>query len=1485
MNDEELNNSSSSPPSDSPPSTNPSSLSSPIFSRSLIPSEQAWPSDFPQGLTPPPDPVDILQDLLPQVGDIEGDFTHSVSFAHVSRQPPTPSSGSVTSEDLDPESKYPEPSLESFATEAIQGSGGDVEMTGGFQGDIRDGTLGSRKPGLEPVDSALDSSGGGRTTDQLDQWFDFDNAALGVPDQIIPPLSPFAGQAVLHAASPQQQRLPLGSMPGFSNGHFGQSLSGDCEPNGISNMGTNLHITGNRRKRSQDQIGFDESFPEMSDDGSVSHPIKSPLTTAVSSPVYYDANSPDDSRTGQRFSTPPNPTPLGQWDAQYNFNQSQQSRHIAGLPRVSQKRPTSAALQTRSCGIPSPQTPSHPALGVHFSMHLPSTLSVDQIPTKSRVETQIPVKLHLSPFPAGVTKLHLPRHTISKPKLYAKPPATKSPDMLELHANLVCSSAMRNPHWLKSALARARGEELQPIFRKELSQRMEATEGSSGDDSDESPRSENSGSEKSGPLNGGEVKICLGCMSRERKRAARKKVKKIKEEDEWRDDEAKRAVVFNNTEVREWMPISKSQYHGSIALGNLEGGMMVELHMRLACYCRHQGEKEGFRFVVLFIALDAVIPLKRSNNSFCRVIFTIKNHLDEVIAQQITSSILITDDHKSNSTMSTIPAGTQDIKILGAPQQGVFTTLHPNPNPFTANEQGFFGQSNSISQPPQYSGSLRFDSSFNRNGISMSPPPSGPLQQSPQFGPSPGVPYTKKRRINSVTKVPANLAMTKLENPTPFQSSGHSVPSQSQFFGAPYEMGNFGQGGPLTVQFQEPSTPSETNDSQRFSFDGAHIDFRSQIDQSQFTSPRSAYASAVTSPSPRNSFAPQQPQQPHQTRQIPSDIILRNPERDGSVTPEISRLIPGEGTTRGGIEVTVLGKGFVNGLTVLFGDTAASQNLCYSSSTLICMLPPRSTPGPVVVTLMNLPSQKAPGHYPLFTYVDDTEKSLMELALQIVGIKMHGTMATAQDIARSIIENRGPNFGQGSSQSSETGGGGGSQQHFVRRLAGEESLGGFGQIELEATLLKCLDAIDLDDSPHPARLNLRNKAGQTLLHLACILGMQRFVAALLARGASPNLRDKNGYTPMHFAALHNKPEIVKRLLLNKANAKIQTKNGETPQDLAFKMAHGRPDQTSSRRHSRTNSVSSEQRFGSQRSRASSSASINSLWDSYPGTNSAIHGRPKPMGVDDFYNTSDEAVSSDTDDADTSGVWMHSRRNSLHDLNAVTSAMANISTQDTIAIEVAQQVASGSDSAASRELAPSPSAMMAAWRENFAVSLQNFQNHWNLPAMPTAAEFHQNIIQNLNPMAKFNALMPPFAQPWSAANSNPNPTQQDMKDGDYKWWELFSTPQAPPPYEELFPHPGAPSGTAGDTVLLRGPDVDDTKVAEPTVAEATATSSSSNASPLDMNELQRRIAKSGRDITREQREEYRAHAAKIKRIENDRRLYLFWVSKTFFFVLP
>ena len=140
-----------------------------------------------------------------------------------------------------------------------------------------------------------------------------------------------------------------------------------------------------------------------------------------------------------------------------------------------------------------------------------SSLTVHPTSLKSRVETQIPIKMTLSSLPIGAKKLRLPRHTVSKPKFLAKPEVARSLEILELHTSLVCTSAMQEKSKLQRALARARGEDVGPFTRSSPASSVES--GSSRDDDDK-------------PLNGGEVQICAGCIQRERKRASRKKQKK-----------------------------------------------------------------------------------------------------------------------------------------------------------------------------------------------------------------------------------------------------------------------------------------------------------------------------------------------------------------------------------------------------------------------------------------------------------------------------------------------------------------------------------------------------------------------------------------------------------------------------------------------------------------------------------------------------------------------------------------------------------------------------------------------------------------------------------------------------------------------------------------------------------------------------------------------------------------------------------------------
>ena len=224
----------------------------------------------------------------------------------------------------------------------------------------------------------------------------------------------------------------------------------------------------------------------------------------------------------------------------------------------------------------------------HQTTSMSPQLYIDPTTRKSRVETQIPIKLTLSPLPEGVTKLHLPTHTIAKPKMLAKE-AKRAPDTLELHVMLVCASAMKNEQAKQRALRLAAGLEQRIEKENSSSNRSSPQQGEADDDPDK-------------PLNGGEVRICKNCINREAKRAARKKIKSPDDESQWRQYEHDRVVVFNTHEYKEWKPWEPTKSENAMdspdQLQSIpEGSSMVEIPMRIACYCRHQGEKEGFQYV------------------------------------------------------------------------------------------------------------------------------------------------------------------------------------------------------------------------------------------------------------------------------------------------------------------------------------------------------------------------------------------------------------------------------------------------------------------------------------------------------------------------------------------------------------------------------------------------------------------------------------------------------------------------------------------------------------------------------------------------------------------------------------------------------------------------------------------------------------------------------------------------------------------------
>ncbi|KAG7150839.1 Protein MGA2 like protein [Verticillium longisporum] len=115
----------------------------------------------------------------------------------------------------------------------------------------------------------------------------------------------------------------------------------------------------------------------------------------------------------------------------------------------------------------------------------------------------------------------------------------------------------------------------------------------------------------------------------------------------WKKDENRRVIVFNTNEIKEWQPPSATPADPAV-VGSPEpqypaGALQVDAPMRIACYCRHHAEKMGFR-----------------------VVFTIKDWQDRVVAQEMSHSIMITDDHKTHPVPQTLNAIGSQVEFRSA---------------------------------------------------------------------------------------------------------------------------------------------------------------------------------------------------------------------------------------------------------------------------------------------------------------------------------------------------------------------------------------------------------------------------------------------------------------------------------------------------------------------------------------------------------------------------------------------------------------------------------------------------------------------------------------------------------------------------------------------------------------------------------------------------------------------------------------------------
>lgn len=638
-----------------------------------------------------------------------------------------------------------------------------------------------------------------------------------------------------------------------------------------------------------------------------------------------------------------------------------------------------------------------------------------------------------------------------------------------------------------------------------------------------------------------------------------------------------------------------------------------------------------------------------------------------------------------------------------------------------------------------------------------------------------------------------------------------------------------------------PPTPNGNENIPFFNPTAQHSSLDSIVQQQLVTAPNSSHPSRPGTPggSTRNGVQDQNLNVTAGPNAAPQMWPLTSA---GNRLPSvIHKLVPAEGSIAGGTEVTLLGSGFYPGMEVVFGDTLATTTTFWGDKCLNCLTPPALQPGLVAVVFKHEhPTfgqlQPTPPMIPkqqlFFRYVDDRELQMYRLALGILGHKL-GNQADAFQTAQQImgsdpkaVINAQKDIHSGSS---------GNQ----RQVPGLDAQGKMS--DLDSKMLTYLEFVDLDDSPRPPKYNSRCITGQTLLHFASSMGLTRFVAGLLARGANPDVQDNTGNTPMHLAALSGHAHIVHKLRLAGANPNARSIRGFAPADLGISLAAHQAALLPSQNY-RSRSVGS---LASSRRRQSSSTSLNSLWESSSASESL--GRT----VDDSDDVDEDSADaeSDSDIQEPSLNYPMSRRPSAHQ-NADAGPVQAPGEQ----AEVPEDARGFS-----------PPAALIAWRNQLAAQINQFQQGVanafpNLPALP--------------PMP---ALPDYQAYPMMRRITNLVPHRPAAGDG---WWDMLKGNSAqnssePPPYEELYPRKedDEEASNVKKASLLRA--ATDTVVDQHFEAQASAPESSRG------NEQQEEIqdVKIGRNvISREEQKQLREHQARrMKGLASDRRLYFIWVS--------
>ncbi|KAL9097783.1 MAG: hypothetical protein Q9165_000109 [Trypethelium subeluteriae] len=1083
-------------------------------------------------------------------------------------------------------------------------------------------------------------------------------------------------------------------------------------------------------------------------------------------------------------------------------------------------------------------------------------LYVDPTTRKSRVETQIPIKLTLSPLPEGISKLHLPTHTIAKPKMLAKE-VKRAPDTLELQVMLVCASAMKNDNAKQRAFRLAAGIEQRIKKENPSSNRSSPQQGDTDDDPDK-------------PLNGGEVRICKNCINREAKRAARKKIKSPDDESQWRQYENDRVVVFNTHEYKDWKPWEPTKAENTMDAPSQqqsipEGSMMVEVPMRIACYCRHQGEKDGFQYVFLKKNVQNIQCLTSD-----RIIFTIKDSGDHLIAQNISESILITDDHKTQpgSAMPDSSSSYVNLPSAGYVSSDQVNQLsrgyHSTPDLLGLQQQQQQQQQQPSFLPQQR---LYHTSRLPSRTTSATETPKNLSRPASPDGSSSG-PNKKRKGSGPSSNRYSGLMMTPMTINTAHQALPTSMPNSAGPIGAtpPNQFSSFSP-----QRFTFPQTTEGASIDGTFLQQAGSSYFSTEPSSSRtntrngsfsnsfYSAPGSQMPSRASSPvshRPNQSYQNTLAQRVHANFNPPPSSAIASPTETTQphAPPMIHKLSPAEGPVGGNTEVSIYGSGFYPGLDVMFGPTPAISTTFWGEKALLCVLPPSPHPGPVNVTfsgLMQSTFPPPPSQPSIFTYRDENKEKRDLLDLFKKMIDQGGATDKYMEHMQSFIP--------GSSAAYQGAGAGphGGMPHSYNRSHAVTVGAMLGSSDTEGAILKFLELGD-QEIGRLADVDLKLKDGSTLLSTACSMGHARAVATLLARRANPDTRDANGVTPLGIAAMRGHTHIIHLLLRKGADPSLRTLRGHTAADLAS-SEEVRLALVHTPHHSRNSS----------------------------GLRSLKSGRSSPdvRSLNSFYTTTDESGFSSEEETKSHGsgkMLIHCQKGDRLPSQPHSRPLSRHPSRRN-SVEISPTLGPSTSTGCDQQTLNSPYAAMIAWRDSLSAQIQHFQEsmqrnlpnfpNWQLPTLPPMPNLPD--YQDHPMMRRISSLVPNrhlSQSPTSSSDVSSSRTQRPSE-VQHGFWDFFSSAPLPPAYEDLYPElqdrPFLSDKKAATVEAMAEAVLDET--CERRFDGGTGATSAGRVSPAIVTPTSH-----GGKIDTHQ-EQYRLKLGHAQKPQKDNKLYCFWVS--------